>query len=45
MLSLPSIWKTLRMKPKKRIHTSITGKTLFGTDTEFHLTHEEARRR
>jgi hypothetical protein len=25
------------MKPKKRTHTSITGKTLFGTDAEFHL--------
>jgi hypothetical protein len=25
------------MKPKKRTHTSITGKTLFGTDAEFYL--------
>lgn len=25
------------MKPRKRTHTSITGKTLFGTDADFHL--------
>jgi hypothetical protein len=25
------------MKPKKRKHTSITGKTLFGTEAEFYL--------
>lgn len=25
------------MKPKKRTHTSITGKTIFGTDADFHL--------
>jgi hypothetical protein len=25
------------MKPKKREHTSITGKTLFGTDAEYYL--------
>src|SRR3954468_2839309 len=25
------------VKPKKRTHTSITGKTLFGTDAEYYL--------
>jgi hypothetical protein len=25
------------MKPRKRTHTSITGKSMFGTDAEFHL--------
>ena len=25
------------MKPKKRTHTSITGKSMFGTDAEFYL--------
>jgi hypothetical protein len=27
----------MQMKPKKRTHTSITGKTLFGTDAEYYL--------
>jgi hypothetical protein len=37
MLSMLSNWKALTVKPKKRTHTSITGKSMFGTDAEYYL--------